>query len=123
MVTLPWILHGLAAVSSNCDKNKFLGFPHWYEYLNVGGKDCQVTSFAVPGDLILVVLALIEILLRLAGLAAVVFVIIGGVQYVTSQGNPDATSKAQSTIINALIGLALAVTAIAFVSFLGHKLG
>ncbi len=119
----------LTHFASGC-KSSFFGFPHWYEYLDVkdikNGSEtihCQVASFNVPGDLILVVLAIIDILIHIAGLVAVVYIVIGGIQYVTSQGNPDATAKAQSTVINALLGLALTVTAIAFVSFIGNKLG
>jgi len=54
---------------------------------------------------------------------AIAFVIYGAIQYIASQGSPDATSKAQSTIINALIGLAITIVAITFVSFLGRSLG
>lgn len=104
-------------------KSGFFGFPHWYEYLTLDPKTCQVSKFTVPNDLIMVALAIIDILIHIAGLVAIVYVVIGGVQYVTSQGSPDATAKAQSTVLNALIGLALAVTAIAFVSFIGNKLG
>jgi hypothetical protein len=61
-------------------------------------------------------------LLRVAGLAAIFFIIYAGIQYVTSQGNPDAAAKAKDTIINALIGLAVAVVAVGIVSFIGSKL-
>ena len=115
-------LFRLVAAAKSCNSS-FLAFPHWYEYLQLDPTSCQINKFSVPGDLTLVVLALIDILLRVAGIAAVVYVIYGGIQYVTSQGNPDATAKAQSTIVNALIGLVLAVTAVAFVSFLGSKFG
>ena len=111
-------------------QSSFFGFPHWYEYLKLGDVKttdgtvhCQVVSFTVPNDLVLVGMAIIDILIHVAGIVAIVYVVIGGVQYVTSQGSPDATAKAQSTVVNALIGLALAITAIAFVSFLGHRLG
>lgn len=103
-------------------KSGFFGFPTWYQYLELDS-NCHVADFTVPGDLILVVLAFVDILLRLAGIVAVVFVIVGGAQYITSQGSPDATAKAQSTIINALIGLIVAVTAIVFVTFIGNRFG
>ena len=74
-------------------------------------------------DLPLVLLAVVDDLLRIAGLVAVVFVIVGGIQYTTSQGNPDATAKAQSTVLNALIGLVIALFAVAFVTYLGKALG
>jgi hypothetical protein len=115
-----------------CPKPKLLGvFVPWYQYLKVG-KDstgsCGIKSFnLLPGggqssDVPLILLAIVDDMVRLAGLVAVIFVIMGGVQYATSQGNPDATAKAQSTIINALIGLAIAIIAVAFVTFLGNAL-
>jgi hypothetical protein len=118
-MTLPTMM----LFGAGCKSSGFFGLPHWYQYLQLGGTDCQITTFNMPGDLILVALAIVDILIHIAGLAAVVYVVFGGIQYATSQGNPDATAKAQSTVVNALIGLALAVTAIAFVSFIGNRLG
>jgi hypothetical protein len=103
-------------------KTTFFGLPAWFKYLQLDSQ-CQVDKFNVPGDLVLVALALVDVLLRLAGLAAIFFIVYGGIQYTTSQGNPDATAKAQNTIVNALIGLALSVVAVAGVSFLANRLG
>lgn len=108
-----------------CRDSLFFGLVPWYHYLNLS-KSCDVTQFTVLGphsDILLILLAVIDDLLRVAGVVAVGFVIYAGIKYVTSQGSPDETSKAQSTLINALIGLAIAMIAIAFVSFIGHKLG
>jgi hypothetical protein len=115
------MLAPLRMVGAAC-RHGFFGLPSWYEYLTLNPKTCDIVRFKVPGDLILIGLALVDMLLHIAGLAAVVFVIYGGIQYTTSQGSPDATAKAQNTIVNALIGLALAVVAIAFVSFLGKRI-
>ena len=52
----------------------------------------------------------------LAGIA-VLFVIIGGFRYVISNGNPQDMTKAKDTIIYALIGLVVALSAEAIVSF------
>jgi TRAP-type C4-dicarboxylate transport system permease small subunit len=65
-----------------------------------------------------VVAAIIEILLRVAAIAAVIFIIYGGFSYTASQGDPEATSRAKGTLVNALIGLAIAVSAAAIVSFI-----
>lgn len=111
----------LATTFASCSHG-FLGFPHWYQYLQLDNK-CQVTNFQFPQDLLLVALAIVDILLRIAGLVAVIFVIMGGIKYAASQGNPDATANAQSTIISALIGLVIAVIAVTFVTFIGHRLG
>ncbi len=64
-----------------------------------------------------------EDLLRIAGIVTAFFIIYGGVRYVTSQGEPENTKAARSTIINALIGAAIAMIAAVLVSFIGSKLG
>ncbi len=111
-----------------CAEKSFFGLNPWYHYINQAGKmdaSCNVTSFQLLGrdsDLVLVILAIVDDLLRLAGLVAVGFVIYAGIKYITSQGSPDETSKAQSTLVNALIGLAVALLAVAFVAFIGNQL-
>ena len=115
--------------SSECPKPRFFGLVPWYEYLKLNNK-CDITSFnilpdgsSVHSDIPLVLLAIVDDLLRIAGLVAVGFVIYGGIEYILSQGNPDGTAKAQTTLLNALIGLAIAMTAVVAVGFLGGKLG
>jgi len=73
-------------------------------------------------DILLVVLAVVDDLLRVAGVLAVGYVIYAGIKYITSQGSPDETAKAQSTLLNAIIGLSIALIAIASVSFIGNHL-
>ncbi len=125
-----------AAKSDNCHQSGgFLGFPTWYEYLEigpkgddpcaiigpstqVGGKDEFSFQLALPR----IALALVDIMLRVAGMVAVGYTIFGGFKYMTSQGEPDATKKAQGTVTNALIGLAIAMLATAIVGFVGGKL-
>jgi hypothetical protein len=111
--------------AASCTSSDWLfGFPTWYEYL---GKDmnttCQVVNFTFPNDFLLIGLAIIDILLRLAGIFATVYVLYGGFQYLTSQGEPDKLNTARSTITNALVGLAIALIASALVAFIGHQLG
>ena len=97
----------------------FLGFPTWYEYLHMSGGQPQIQKLT---DIWLIVAAIIEILLRIAALVAVAFIIYGGFSYTTSQGDPDSTSKAKKTLVNALIGLAVAVTAAVTVSFIAKSI-
>lgn len=51
------------------------------------------------------------------GLVAVIFVIIGGVQYMTSSGDAAKMQRAKSTILYACIGLAICALAFAIVNF------
>jgi hypothetical protein len=118
---------GNACIPSNID---FLGLKAWYYYLPRTDFDgCSIRNFTFlpssghPADIPLILLAIVDDLLTIAGIVAVAFVIVGAFRYVASQGNPEETGRAQSTIINALIGTAVAITASVFVNFLGQSLG
>lgn len=118
----------LLLFAATCPKPRFFGLIPWYEYLKLNDK-CDIASFQflphgkIQSDVPLVLLAVVDDLLRLAGLFAVGFVIYGGIQYILSQGNPDGTARAQATIINSLIGVAIAMVSIAVVSFVGSRVG
>lgn len=59
---------------------------------------------------------IINISLFLAGSLAVIFIIIGAIQYITSSGNSENLSKAKKTIIYAVSGLALSILSFAIVN-------
>ena len=106
-----------------CTGGSFLGFPKWYKYVdgygvNGGGCAPQVTHLS---DVWLIVAAFIEILLRIGALLAVIFVIYGGIQYITSQGEPNKTNQARQTVINALVGLVISIGATTLVTFLAGR--
>ncbi|OGE10478.1 hypothetical protein A3A60_02955 [Candidatus Curtissbacteria bacterium RIFCSPLOWO2_01_FULL_42_26] len=67
---------------------------------------------------------ILPIVLGIAGFLTVIFVIISGIQFVTSSGNPEAAAAARSRLIFALVGfiviiLAFAITQIVDRIFLG----
>lgn len=116
----------------NCNTNQnFFALPTWYKYLQSAGylkysefsQACEV-QIEEKFDLhffTLIGLGILDIMIRIAGLVAVGFVIFGATQYITSRGEPDKAKKALGTIINALVGLAIAVVAAAAVSFIGRE--
>lgn len=116
--------------AATCGKPTFLGLVPWYQYLNLakdGANGCKVTNFnsQVVGQnspFLLIGLAILDDLIRVAALVAVGFVIYGGIQYVMSGGSPEDTTKARQTLINALVGLVIAILAASFVGFIGNKL-
>jgi hypothetical protein len=129
-------LYNLFAVEPTAcaQKNTLFIFIHWYHYLPTSPQndffpDCSIQSFQIlpkgniPSDIPLVLLAVVDDLLRLAGLIAVGFVIYGAIQYVISQGEPEKTGKAKNTITDALVGLVISMLAVAVVTFLGNRLG
>ncbi len=59
----------------------------------------------------------INVMLYLAGAIAVIMVVVGGIRYITSDGDPGAASKAKNTIIYALVGIVVASMSYAIVNF------
>lgn len=64
-----------------------------------------------------------NILLYIVGALSVIMVIVGGLRYVVSGGDPNATAGAKNTIIYALIGIAVAFMAYAAVNFVISGIG
>ena len=58
-----------------------------------------------------------------AGIIAVIMIVIGGIQYTTSNGNPSQTQKAKQTITYAIIGLAITIFAVAIVNLVAGAIG
>lgn len=114
---IPQSVHLLAQAKS-CSNN-FLGFPTWYKYLD-GASSCNPKLDGLA-DIWLIALAIAEILLRVAILVAIAFIIIGGFKYITSRANPDKTTQARTTVIDALIGLGISVVATAVISFVASR--
>jgi hypothetical protein len=115
--------------AESCGGGSFLGLhPWWYYYIRKNPGDCAFNNFTVlskdrSSDIPLVLLAVVDDLLVIAGLVAVVFVIYGGIRFITSQGSPEETAKAQSTVLNAVSGLVIALLSVAVVSFIGNHFG
>ena len=68
------------------------------------------------------VIRVIQILLGLAGTIAVVMVVVGGFLYLTSAGNEEQNEKGKKTLLNALIGLAVAILSFAIVTVISGSL-
>lgn len=119
---------GTQVVTNGCNQGSFFGLPVWYKYLDRQTRTdeltgAQVCDFTINGlsDIWLVVAAVIEILLRVSAMIAIGVIIYGGISYVISQGAPDKTKKATQTVLNAIIGLVLSVTAAAVVSYIAGQ--
>lgn len=67
-------------------------------------------------------MAILDMLLRIAGFAAVIGILISGITYILAQGNPEKAAGARKALYNALIGLAIAFTAALIVAFVGRNL-
>lgn len=107
-----------------CAKTFFFFLPPWWNYLETTSTTagCSI-AFTPPGDIWLVGLAILDILLRVAGFVAVVSIMIAGASHVFSGGSPEKAASARKRMYNSLIGLAIALIATALVTFIGRQLG
>lgn len=64
----------------------------------------------------------VNVLKFVIGGAAVLMLIIGGIMYVFSGGDPQNTARAKDTILYAIVGLVIALLAQAIVSFVLDKI-
>lgn len=73
------------------------------------------------GDLFGVIQSILNVVISIAGIICVIFIIVGGFQYMTSSGDPGKTKKAKDTILYACIGLIVCALAFAIVNFVLHS--
>ncbi len=112
---------GSSAARTDCNPSNFLSFPTWYKYLKLNAPpECNPVITGL-NDFWLIGLAVIEILLRIAILVAVVYVLIGGIKYITSRGNSEKVDQGRTTVIDALIGLVIAIIATASISYIAGR--
>lgn len=107
-------------------KSPFFGFPHWWKYINTGEMDGYgncTPKVPIPGGVWAIGFAIIDMLLYLAGIVAIVSIIISGVMYVTSAGNTEKATSARKRIVNSLVGLAIVLSASVVVSYIGGRIG
>ncbi len=79
-----------------------------------GGQFANLGNITIPG----IVSAGVRMILVVAALISFVFLIIGGIRWITSGGDKEGTAKAQSTITAALIGLVIVFAAWAIIKLI-----
>ena len=86
--------------------------------------DCQQASTIVSNpevcngnDLNSIITIIINTLIFAIGIVAVVMIIMGGISYATSQGDPAKVKKGKDTILYGIIGLVVSLLAFAIVNF------
>lgn len=121
---IPYKIHILHYFAATCPDHQFFFFPHWWEYLKLKqdalGKCVPDIDFSQPNTLWLIGLAILDILLRVAGFLAVISITIAGFELVRTEGSTEKATNARQRLINSLIGLAIVVGATALVAFIGN---
>lgn len=113
---------------SKCEEYGPLKIPKWYRGLV--DANCEIVK---PEDKVdnngkviedglqhfvtIIILNVGDMLLRIVGLAAAGFIIVGGFKYMFAQGESGKVVAAKKTIVNALIGLVIAMISMVIVNF------
>ncbi|MCL2085351.1 pilin [Candidatus Saccharibacteria bacterium] len=104
----------------NCGKS-FLTFQPWFNHLCVDGAIVSPNDVGgLPTFIWIIVLNILAILLQLVGYLSVGFIIWGGFSYILAQGEPSKISASTRTVVNAVIGLIIAIFANVLINTIVH---
>jgi len=110
-------------VFAGCGDATFLGFPAWYKGLEF--TDTTTCNIKMPDGqgaintfVWTIALNVIGMALAAVGYIAVFFIMYGGFTFIVNSGNTDVSAKARQTILNAVIGLIIAISSIAIVNLI-----
>lgn len=65
----------------------------------------------------------IGLVLIIAGAIAVLYLIYGGIEYITAGGDPEKATKGRTAIVNAIIGIVIIALAYLIVAVVANALG
>lgn len=118
MILLHHYLFGLG--DSSCTGGKIFGTGLYDRLCDPITHDVHITALT---DIYVLIGNVIKILLSFVGLLSVIFIVVGGIFYILSTGEPSRIQKAKSIITNAIIGLIIALVSFAAVTFISGAIG
>jgi len=83
-----------------------------------GGSDCIANDGKSGGAIIVYLKAVLKLLSGLVGTVIMLMLVIAGIQYITSLGDPGRIKNAKTRITNALTGLVLFLMMYAILNFI-----
>lgn len=113
------------ASAAACSDSSVLGFPRWYRNLSyssvestteTGVFNCVInTPTDIDSFIITIILNIVDMAMVAVGYISFGFILYGGFQFILSLGSSDKMAAARTTILNASIGLVIAISAVAIV--------
>jgi hypothetical protein len=97
----------------------FLTFPAWNR-----GLECDqygavnVKNEGIPRVVWTIALNVVEILLQVAGLLAVVMILVSAFKYLTNGGDEQKIAAAKTSLLQAIVGLAIALISVTAINFI-----
>lgn len=99
----------------NCSSPSFFFLRPWSSYLPCRNGEVTIRSIT---DFIGLAMWAVDSLLKLVVYVSAGFIIFGGVKYMMAQGDQSSIAEAKSTVVNAGIGLVIAIASVALVQFI-----
>lgn len=65
---------------------------------------------------------ILQIVFALAGAIALIIIVLSGLRFILSSGDPQKTAQARNTIIYALVGLVICILSFSIVTFVVNKI-
>ena len=103
--------------SDTCEPSLPAGLPGLWDHL------CNGTQVSITGvnDITILIANVVRILMTMAGGLAVIFIVVGGIFYVTAAGEPSRITRAKEIITQAVTGLIVVGVAYAAVTFIAGQ--
>lgn len=113
---------GAGISAGSCPSGTFLGIPSWHQFIQKDPSKACALVMNFPQDIWKIVLGIFDIMIRLSAYVAAGFIIWGGIRMIVSQGDPNGIKEARDTVVNAVVGLVIALLATTIVSAVAGSL-
>ena len=118
-MALPQVANAAPPASARCETS-FLGFPAWFRGLT--DRNCNIKSPKKTDGLTRFIWRIALNVLQIVVVAVIYlssfYFLWGGWLFIISRGKPEGAAKARLTLIQAVIGLVVAVSAFAIIEFI-----
>lgn len=71
----------------------------------------------------IIIQSIINLVLLIAGIIALVYLVFSGISYITAGGDAEKATSARTGIVNAVIGIAVIIAALAIFNFIIRRIG
>ena len=112
-----------AAACGAASDGFFFGLPPWHRGLKCDNGAVDLSDMEIGNIIVIVGLNIIDMVVRLMGIVAIAFIVIGGFQYMLARGEASNVAKGKATVTHAVIGLIIVMASSTIVGFLVSRIG
>jgi uncharacterized membrane protein YqiK len=89
---------------------------------NPNGVGCENGKPATGSGLFTIIKTIIQVMIVIGGIIAVIMIILGGIRYITSNGDQADVKAAKDTILYAVVGLVVTIISYAIVYYVTRSI-